>query len=368
MSMNKQKRKTSLSKSLAILSGTSSDEPTVTQDSYKVDISKALNWYNSRWDEKTYFKTIREYLKHADLTEYSTAVSKANMHDIRIPAIIGRLIMREQHVEFHHVQHLMDRLEELKNRFDADAEPGEQRARVSIQEKIASNAQTLAAPIEVEIDNFIKNGCKSEFSMNAYLSSNNVSGVVAKKIGEIFEPTLRELDEAILGDEDLKEGYSFLGRRGLTKFREFMASIVSACAQQVVSAKAQRKPRARKAKPPHVIVKNVQLMREYAELDLKSVSADKIVGADEIWFYIPEKRKLVVYYAANGEPLTVKGKTIINYDVERSGSKTIRKPELFFKNLQTGKRAMNNAWKGIKGKVGPVKARISNQMLLLAAN
>jgi hypothetical protein len=167
----------------------------------------------------------------------------------------------------------------------------------------------------------------------------------------------------------LKEGYSQYTRRGLKQFADFVRQIVVDCNQHAVSTKAARKPRARKAKPASVIVKKLSYMKEYPELNLKSISAEKIIGATELWVYNTATRKLIVYYGADNGYLGVSGTSITNYDVEKSSVKTIRNPEQFFKALSsTGKRAINNAWKSIRAKTSKPRSRINGDMILLAAN
>jgi hypothetical protein len=99
-----------------------------------------------------------------------------------------------------------------------------------------------------------------------------------------------------------------------------------------------------------------------------SIEPAKIIGADELWVYIPASRKLTVFRGVDGKPLSVSRTSITNYDVEKSETKTIRKPEQFFKGLSYGKRAMANAWKSIETKPSKARARITDDMILLAAN
>jgi hypothetical protein len=76
-----------------------------------------------------------------------------------------------------------------------------------------------------------------------------------------------------------------------------------------------------------------------------------------------------VYRAANGGSLSVSGMSVLNYDLATSETKTIRKPEEFFKSItSTGKRALANAWKNIKGKGTTPRSRINEDMILFAAN
>jgi hypothetical protein len=239
---------------------------------------------------------------------------------------------------------------------------------MSIQDRIAESARQLAGEVDNAIDQYTTDG--TEFSMKNFLLTNQVSAVVAKKIGSFYEPLVKQLDEAVAGKcAQLKEGYGQYTKRGLRQFADFVRQIVVDCNQHAVSAKAARKPRARKAKPASVIVKKLDYMKEYPALNLKSISAEKIIGATELWVYNTATRKLIVYYSADGGSLGVSGMSITNYDVEKSAVKTVRNPEQFFSNLSsTGKRAITNAWKSIRAKTSSPRSRINSDMILLAAN
>ena len=373
MAAAKPRRKQSIEKSLAIITG-SSGEPEVTQSRYKEQLGRALNWYNFNWEEKDYRKAAEHYiLKHLKMKDASYALSKAQAIEIRAIGVIGRLVERGQYVDLDTLENIFARLDAIKTKYVKPQAVSITRATVvaptmSIQDRILDAARTLAGEVDGAIDDYLLNG--TEFSMKAFLLGKQVSGVVAKKIGSFYTLQLKELEEAIAGkDAQLVEGYSHYTKRGLKNFAEFIRQIVADCNQQVVSAKAQRKPRARKTKPASVIVKKMSYMREFAELGLKSITADKIIGATELWVYNTSTRKMIRYTAVDDGYLGVSGMSITNYDINKSEVKTLRDPAKFFKDLSsTGKRAMASAWKGIRAKTSKPRARINDEMILLAAN
>jgi len=365
-----KRRKQSIETSMAIIRGI---EPITTKESFKADLIKALNWYNANWEEKDYRSSAEKYMtKVAKVKDTTYLLSKASFSDIRPIGVIGRLVMRDQYVDLNTLESLLVSIEKLQVKY-ARPKPAAVTIQstgqtISVQDRINESARVAAGEVEGAIDDYLING--TEFSMKSFLLSKQVSGVVAKKIGAMFEGVLAELDEAIAGkDVQLKEGYGQYTKRGLKAYAEFMRQIVADCNQQAVSAKAQRKPRARKAKPASVVAKNMVYMKEFPELKLKSITADKIIGASELWVYNTANRKLIVYYGADNGYLGVSGMSVTNYDVEKSSVKTLRDPEKFFKGLaSTGKRAMANAWKAVKAKASSPRARINEDMILLAAN
>jgi hypothetical protein len=368
-----QRKHKSLEHSMTILTG--GHEPVIRKERYREDLMTALNWYNANREEKDFRAYADYYIKNSpELKEYSYAISKASFLEIKGIGVIGRLIRRDQYIDIKDMMNTLSRLEVLKAKYPKTSAV-EKKATVAavaplnVQDRIAETASKFAADVDEQIDTFTKQKT-NDFSMKSFLAGNAVSGIVAKKIGTKYLRLAKELDEAIAtrADPQLKEGYSHFTKPQLRKFAEFIKSIIADCNQQVVSAKTARKPKARKVKPASVIAAKIKPMKEYPELKLVSIEPAKIIGADELWVYIPASRKLTVFRGVDGKPLSVSRTSITNYDVEKSETKTIRKPEQFFKGLSYGKRAMANAWKSIETKPSKARARITDDMILLAAN
>jgi len=352
-----------------------SGEPMIDKDSYLISFIRALNWYSANEDEKKIIEYALTYVKaNPELKSYSSAIKHASYADVKPIGVMARLLRREQYVSSEHQARIKTLLDEILSKYKPPKEEEVEEVEVAapvanIQTRMLDSARKFAAEVDYQIDEYVASK-SSDFSMKSYLVSSAISGPVAKRMGELYKPLISELTEAIDGtDAQLKEGYSNFTKPQLKKFLSFVQSIVDECSQQVVSARAQRKPRARKEKPASVIVAKMKYMKEYTELKLKSISPTMIIGADELWVYTPEKRKMTVYRAANGGSLSVSGMSVLNYDLATSETKTIRKPEEFFKSItSTGKRALANAWKNIKGKGTTPRSRINEDMILFAAN
>ena len=91
-----------------------------------------------------------------------------------------------------------------------------------------------------------------------------------------------------------------------------------------------------------------------------------IIGSSEVWFYNTKYRRVGVYRAENGT-VSVKGTTIIGFDIKESKAFTLRKPEEFFKGLSMGKRALSNALKTLKTKPTQPNGRINEETIILGA-
>jgi hypothetical protein len=347
------------------------DEPVIRPENYNVDISTALVWYTEQADDKKRLKYAIEYFAKLNRKQEVLALNKASDYDIRQIGIMCRLLTNGNTLSDEHMALLESRVavlvakhkpvKEIKKVVDVPTNV------VSIQERMEEKAHDLAGEIEGAIDDFVINK-SSTFSTKNYLLSNEVSAPIAKRIGELFHGLRAELLEAIEGDdEQLVEGYSKFTKREMKKFLEFVENIITDCEQQVQTAKANRAPRKRKPQSPTKLVSKMKFLREFTDLGLKSVKPETIIGSTEVWYYNTKYRRVGVYKGEGGNALSVKGTTIIGFDIKESQQMTLRKPEEFFKGLALGKRALNNALKKLTTKPSVPNGRINEECILLGA-
>jgi hypothetical protein len=341
--------------------GKGSLEPTLNPLDYNISMMCALNYYNSASDYKEKRKWFMSYVG-----KKSTEFDALDDSDFRTVGTLIRMKQREQPLSDKHLKFIEDTVITLREKAQAlktkDKEEKPQKVKASIQDRIVEAANTHIAEINGMIDEFVMND--TDIDVRGYLLSNEVSPQVSKLIPAAFEKTISEVEEAVKGkDEQLVEGYSNFKKSKLKKFLIQLKAIESACQQQVVSAKAARKPRARKEKPASVLAAKVKYMKDFAELKLTSEKPEKIIGASEVWIYNTKYKKLQAYRST--ATLSIKGTTILNYDVATSGAKTIRKPELITGYVNMNKRALAVEFKNLKTKEAAVNGRINEDCIIL---
>jgi hypothetical protein len=365
-----QKRRETAEKMETIFgTGKGSTEPTIDPLDYTTSLMRALNYYNAAFDNKDKRKWVISYVGKANASKYENLSD----YEFRSVGTIIRLKQRGQPLQTKDEEFITARLEEMA-RLSAEGvkysalkgEPEDKPAKVivSVQDRIKESAGEHIGEFNGLIDEFVMTDTIPDFE--AYLKSNNISGAVSKHIPAAFEKTLAELEEVLEGaDKQLVEGYSHIKKTKLKKLIAIVKSISDACAQQAVSAKAARKPRARKEKPASVIAAKVKYLKEFADLKLKSVAPVNIVGSSETWLYNTKYKKLQVYRAVGDGKLSIKGTTILNYEVATSGSKTMRKPELVTGYANMTKRNLANEFKNLKTKESAVNGRINEDCIIL---
>jgi hypothetical protein len=133
--------------------------------------------------------------------------------------------------------------------------------------------------------------------------------------------------------------------------------------------KSNRKPRKKKKRKPEQVVKKLKYLAKDTNTGAESILPEDIIGASTIITYNTKTRKATLFV---GDPsqggLTVKGSSIIGFDLNESKEKTVKKPTDFIKVAKKdGVRAINNAWKAIKTKESLPKGRINGHTLILRA-
>jgi len=323
-----------------------------------------MNYHNRNTDNRTIRKWAVEFVAvHAPKSKID--LDQPSDFELKSIGVIGRALAKGYPITPEHKQKMLEELHVLELKY-------QKKPKVKVATKVAAkpvvedkNAILISkhkAEIDAEIDAWAQG--KLDFSAKAYLESNNVPGPVAKAIGSLYVPLMKELQAAVDGDdEQLVEGYRNFGKVRLKRFVKFVQSIISDCAQQVVTVKV-RKPRVRKEKPASVQVAKLKYMKSFTELKLTSENPERIIGAEQVYLYDTEKRKLFVYGAETGQKLGVRGTTITGFSVEHSSVKLLRKPEVFMAG-SLARRAIATAYKALTTKAHPVNGRVNDKMIIL---
>lgn len=240
----------------------------------------------------------------------------------------------------------------------------------SVQTHMQNVFDEYVSELEWQIDIFILNNCISSFSPYSWMEENKIKSIFARGIGEHYSQKILELKEAQQKTcEQLVEGYSFLSEKQLNDFIGFYQTIIDDSVKWYHLTKDEqlkfRKPRKKKIKHPSQIVKNFKYLKSWNEHT--SVNPEKLLKAQNVLCYNPEKRLLSIYVCDNPHGFDIKGTTLLNYDFSQSFSKTLRKPDevlvkiLDYKNITNVIKYMDT----IKSKRKALNGRINCDTILL---
>ena len=335
---------------------------------------RALNWYNYFCDNKQAKTFVVEYM--ASIDRPKEEISLVSSSDASIPVQLGwvaRMMCMgyepsESFKKFFvkEFKTVIDIAKKTKAKYVSKTVQHIAVITVNIQDRIREKASEEAGEIEGLVDDFIIGGCKSAPDMQSYLKSKDLSSVVQKRMCEVFIKRSKEFEEVMnTSDADIKEGYSNFSKVQLRKVKEFYDAIVAET-NRGAEKKPTRKARKVKEKPASVVASKVQYMKDFAELNLKSILPEKIVGANQVWLYNTKTKLLGMYNADNAKGLTIKGTTIQNFNVETSIGKRLRKPDVAIKQvLDGGKIVLKKLLDGLTTKPAELTGRINSDTIIV---
>jgi hypothetical protein len=166
-------------------------------------------------------------------------------------------------------------------------------------------------------------------------------------------------------DKQLVEGYSHLKLSTVKKIVEFYAQLQTGLLETKQSKKIVR-IRRKKPTDKTKIVRRIKYLKEFPELNLKSVDPVNIIGASEVWVYDTDRKKIGVYASEYEGTLSVKGTSIDNYSEAKSYEKTMRKPETQVPEFMAArKNGLHKYVDTIRGKKLAARKRLLPSMVIV---
>ncbi len=256
----------------------------------------------------------------------------------------------------------------------------------SIQERIRDQAYIACDDIEDWLDGFIsdkKNFDPKGFDFTKHFLKHKVTQAHARKIKGLYAS---ELEEAYLiqtlptpGEikrckdeheadmlQQLREGYSHLTKKDAKTYLEALELLHGACDLVIDAAKANRKPRAKKAPSKEKLVSKLKYMQRDDKLQIVSVNPLDILDSKEVWVYNVKTRKLGKYIADDHVTIQIKGTTLLHFNELQSIQKTLRKPGETLKAFKNaGKVTLRKFMEDIKTTDIKLNGRLNSDTIIL---
>lgn len=299
-------------------------------------VMSAWHWYSYYYGKKEVKQCIVAWL--ADKGRLADAKAFARVPENSLANVTGWLCRMEMcglELEPNEIQHIDEQinlhLEALRLvREVTESVESESMVRPNIQDRLREKMTEAAGEIEGMYDELIKSGSKmtASFKPIAVIRGMNVAPQLINEIKNVWAIRLSEIQTVLEGrDAQLVDGYSNFSKIQLRNLLKFIEQVIADCDSYVQIKKIERKPRAKKAKPPEVIARGFKCKLEEPELKIKGEPAAKLVGASEAWLYDTKKRKLIHAVAdTHIGTFTVKGSGLIGLDTGKTLQKTLRKP------------------------------------------
>jgi len=241
-----------------------------------VRIYKAINWYSYKYDKSVVKNILLEYfLEVEDTDEYTQQIKSYDENKIKsgvawiCDMILNGLVLVDPDCKF------LDKIEELKNnpkKFSKEQEEVVEKEtkpkKTSPMMRVKMFSSKIISNLDQEIDNFVMNGCKTDFDVKKY--SKTIKPIYGKIISENYNSLLTELEIAVnREDKDIEESYSFMKRSELKKYLKFVKEIVVVFGTLKIKRKKRKKT---KTKKTEYKTKNLIKPKKQADKQIKAVS------------------------------------------------------------------------------------------------
>ena len=346
-------------------------EPVVRTGNYMSDLATAFNWYNQEKEKKDARSYLKDYISvHFTKNEVKIFDRIPDSKIVNTYGWLARMILNgsvelkeHEHIKLgKYIQNILDTSDLIQPEESVEEVHV---TRPSVRDNIKERVNEYLGELEGAIDDFIKeskdlnlyNDLKFRTIPQPYCSF--IDEWLKKKASEyisVYEST----------DEEIKEGYSNLGKRKITQLIKLISAWIEDLDRYSQFKKANRKPRVKKVKPAGVQVAKLKYKREDTELGIKSVIPSDIVGASQVWVYNTKYKKLAVYRSESATGIQVKGTSLQNYEPDLCEQKTLRKPKETLKEvLNAGKVQLRRIIPELTTKESPVNGRINEECLII---
>lgn len=251
---------------------------------------------------------------------------------------------------------------------DPDAPKEEPKKVINIQDRLQEIREEAVGDLECLEDEFIRTRKMPNVNILSWLRSKNIPQQVVPAMIDFYAERLAFMMEVKEGkDSQLKEGFAHLKRKDVDVWIKWYNDVITDLDAYKRVKASQRKVRTKKPVSPEKLVRKLKFQKDDTELNITSVAAKDIVGAQTLWIYNTKTRKLGKYVASTTDQvLSVKGSTILGWDPKQSVSKTLRKPKEQLKEFQnSGKVQLRTFLDKIKATEVKLNGRTNAQTILL---
>lgn len=161
-----------------------------------------------------------------------------------------------------------------------------------------------------------------------------------------------------------QEPEQYKNPRRIKALRELFTSVLERLTKVKALKKATKVAKVKKVNPSKV-VQGVKYQKSDKETGLVSLNPLDTLERSKMYVWDTKYRRLIVF-VAKGTGFTYTGTTLHNVDLERSYSKTVRKPVEMFKGKKYSIRELNKVFGDIRAKETPMKTgRFNDSFVIL---
>jgi hypothetical protein len=346
-------------------------EPT----NYQSEYGNALSWYNFIVDQKDCRAFLVDWFKE-DKDKLKTLSKVPDTLLPRTYANSARIAMRGFPLNERDKSRIWEKVEETVNKRtkleedDASPEPV-----VKVAKKPLIAGHFIISDVNDEIENLVigedvKNMPQIlkpyRMTDRHYLDCVEKIQPILAEFAELVE--IRRTPKANLTDmqSQLLDSYAHLtGMKIVKDIVKLLESYVNDLKKSYVS-KQVAKVRKKKPKDKSKLVQNLKFLASDTALGVTSVEPINLLNCSEVWTYDTKTRKISKYFSPVSGSITVRGASLVGFDVNFSNSRLLRKPETQVKEfVSLAKNGLTKWYSAVRSKSSPVRARLTPTTLIL---
>jgi hypothetical protein len=251
--------------------------------------------------------------------------------------------------------------------------------RPSIQDRMRRRLMYIVGDIDDAFENvWARDEDPKKFKAYHYFLSNDIPGAFMKMLKQQVDVYI---DEQVKGleyrdikpkdrtdeQQDYVESFESYSKSQMKQHIAWWERVYKDCELWEANKKKQRKPR--KYKPPskEKLAAKVKYKPEDKDLKLVSEQPINLPGCTAVVVFNTKNRKLGIYEATHKHHgLTLKGTTLLNYDLSTALQKTVRKPQDVLEKLNTGGlQAIKNTFNALSTTETKLNGRLNKETILL---
>ena len=350
------------------------DWSVVKPTAYAKSVADTIRHYGYFYDKKAYGQWVEAWIsKHMPKSVDAYSHAEAWMSSSTLASLCKMemngcvLSAKNKETQLMWIEEIIERGKVNKASIPVEVTIKAEAKRKTPVELLAEKTADFLGEIEGFIDEFLAGTLDKDWSIYDEMKKAGSAAQTARDAGAVYIVMQEELRELVFDKtEELIEGYSNLGVRKQKAFYKFISSIVEDCEKYLISKKATRKPRAKKATPASAQAAKVLYLKESKEYKITSVDPTKLVGAQAVYLFNTKTRVLKYIVSNRREGLIIKGSTLQGFDEALSIKKMLRKPEEMLELIGKGTKA--KALKGFKAlttKESASDGRINRETIIL---
>jgi hypothetical protein len=358
---------------------------------FRTTFLKACYYYNYFNSGKDLIPNIVKWMQANEYSKQDIRALKAAPDNIITTTVGSVATMLLNGMPSAHPEGEEDHAEWLKNKVKALIDIGQEKlanqpnsdivsniVQMSVHDRVREATSAFIHKLDDWLEGFIKDPNTfdpKQINVIDYFKANDVNQAHARIIRAYYAPQREEIALAISPPKKLPhisqqiiEGYSCYTKEQLKLKLAALDEIIAATDMSVQQAKVNRKPRVKQSLSKEKLVSKIKYKATDDKLKLVSIKPDECLQKIELWVYNTKTRKLGVYVAKDTASLSIKGSSIINFNETKSVSKTVRKPEEFFKGFTSlPKTKMKKTYEEIKGVETKLNGRVNSEVIFLKA-